>query len=399
MLSSVVPSAAVAAPDSYLLTTSTANPVGALVPFDTVNPTGADLNAGVPISGTGGERILGIDVRPADGRLYGVSEVSRLYAIDPATGSAAQVGAPGAVGLDPFTGVFQGVGFAFDPVSDLLRVVEDDGLVNGQDDNFVVNPLTGVFTQQSDLGGGATDVDISGLAYTNPFAGAGQTTLYGIETNQPVGGNARLVVIDPPAAGTLTNVDANANGLGVAVGGQEMGFDIDRNTGRASATLLVGGIYSLYQVLLGVADGGNGSGDALLVGPVASGAAQATIPGFRVRGFAMAPPPAPAGPPASPPAAPPAADTTRPNTRIGAGPKRRTRARKATFRFSSTEPGSRFQCKLDKKPWKSCRSPKTYRRLRLGPHVFRVRAFDLASNMDASPAVKRWRIVRTRRPS
>lgn len=292
LLTLAVPTSAVAAP-AYLLISTTAVPGGALMPFDTDNPTAANLNARVTITGTGGERVLAIDSRPPNGVLYGISEASRLYAINPATGSATQVGAPGATQLDPFTGVFQGVGFDFDPVADLLRVTEDDGLVNGQDDNFSVNPNTGVFTQQSDLGGAATDVDIAGVAYTNNAAGASQTTLYGIETNQPVGGNSRLVVINPPAAGTLTTTDSNANGLGVAVDSQEMGFDIG-DANRAFAALSSGGVFAMYRVNLAVADGGNGTGDATLIGVLGSAAAQSAIPGFRARGFALALPAPPA---------------------------------------------------------------------------------------------------------
>jgi len=397
LMAIAAPVTAVAAP-AYLLISTTGTPAGALVPVDTDNPTAADLNAAIAITGTSGERVLGIDVRPSNGVLYGLSEASRLYTIDPATGSATQIGAPGATTLDPFTGVFQGIGFGFDPMTDLLRVTEDDGLVNGQDDNFSVNPITGLFTQQGDLGGAGVDVDISGVAYTNSF-GAAQTTLYGLETNQPVTGNSRLVVINPVATGALTTLDSNANGLGLTIASQEIGFDIVSDPNRAFATLQPGGstLYALYRVDLGVADGGTGTGDATLIGVLGSGATQEAIPGFRVRGFAFAPPPPPSSPPPSPqplsqPPSPPR-DTAPPNTRITRGPAGATKAQQAKFRFASTEPGSRFQCKLDKKAWKSCRSPKTYRGLQLGAHTLRVRAIDTAGNVDPSPAKKQWKIL------
>jgi hypothetical protein len=66
--------------------------------------------------------------------------------------------------------------------------------------------------------------------------------------------------------------------------------------------------------------------------------------------------------------------------------------RKATFRFASGEPGSTFSCKLDEKKFRPCTSPKTYKKLRPGNHVFRVRARDRAGNLDATPAVKRFKI-------
>ena len=66
--------------------------------------------------------------------------------------------------------------------------------------------------------------------------------------------------------------------------------------------------------------------------------------------------------------------------------------RKATFKFASSEPGSKFACKLDVKSFKPCASPKTYRKLAPGKHVFRVKARDRAGNVDRTPTVKRFRI-------
>jgi hypothetical protein len=66
--------------------------------------------------------------------------------------------------------------------------------------------------------------------------------------------------------------------------------------------------------------------------------------------------------------------------------------RKARFRFASGELGSTFSCKLDKKRFRPCASPKTYKKLQPGRHVFRVRARDRAGNLDATPAVKRFKI-------
>jgi hypothetical protein len=62
------------------------------------------------------------------------------------------------------------------------------------------------------------------------------------------------------------------------------------------------------------------------------------------------------------------------------------------FRFVSTESASSFQCKLDRRAWTVCQSPKPYRALAKGLHVFRVRARDRAGNLDQTPAARRWRI-------
>ena len=86
-----------------------------------------------------------------------------------------------------------------------------------------------------------------------------------------------------------------------------------------------------------------------------------------------------------------APDTTSPQTRI----RRitiRHRRHSATFRFSSSEAHSTFLCKLDRRRFRPCRSPKAYRNLRPGRHTFKVKARDGAGNVDQTPAVRRFRI-------
>jgi hypothetical protein len=89
---------------------------------------------------------------------------------------------------------------------------------------------------------------------------------------------------------------------------------------------------------------------------------------------------------------PPPADKTAPLTRITRGPSGPTSSHKATFRFASSEKGSTFYCRLDARRWRLCSSPKVYRGLIKGRHVFRVYARDKAGNADTTPAVRRWRI-------
>ena len=116
------------------------------------------------------------------------------------------------------------------------------------------------------------------------------------------------------------------------------------------------------------------------------------------RAMSAPPPPPPPPPPlVTPPAPPPPAvaprDTVAPNTRMTRAPARRTTSRTARFRFVSSERGSTFRCKLDRRAWRACSSPKTYRNLRPGWHTVRIRARDAAGNTDATPALRRWRIV------
>jgi hypothetical protein len=74
--------------------------------------------------------------------------------------------------------------------------------------------------------------------------------------------------------------------------------------------------------------------------------------------------------------------------------KKKVKGRTAKFKFVSNEAGSAFQCKLDKGKFKPCRSPKKYKRLKPGKHVFEVRAIDAAKNKDKTPAKRRFRISR-----
>jgi hypothetical protein len=98
----------------------------------------------------------------------------------------------------------------------------------------------------------------------------------------------------------------------------------------------------------------------------------------------------PAAPPLSPPAiAPP--DGTPPETTIEKTALRAA-TRTVTFWFSASEPAQGFLCRLDKADFKPCGSPRTYKRLKPGRHAFRVRAVDLAGNVDGSAAVASFRV-------
>ena len=100
-------------------------------------------------------------------------------------------------------------------------------------------------------------------------------------------------------------------------------------------------------------------------------------------------PPAPTPPPTSPaPSAQalllsPPSDITPPKARITKAPPAKSTSTTANFKFNSDEAGSSFMCKLDKKAFAGCRSPKTYKKLKPGKHVFKVKAVDPAGNVSA----------------
>jgi hypothetical protein len=83
-----------------------------------------------------------------------------------------------------------------------------------------------------------------------------------------------------------------------------------------------------------------------------------------------------------------------PQTTLKRRPAQRSRDRTPTFRFGSDESGVAFECKLDGKPFRSCRSPFTTRRLPLGRHTFRVRARDASGQPDPTPAFDAFRVLR-----
>jgi Ca2+-binding RTX toxin-like protein len=97
------------------------------------------------------------------------------------------------------------------------------------------------------------------------------------------------------------------------------------------------------------------------------------------------------------PEPPPPADTTPPRTTITRHPPNlvwaRTRRRRVAFAFASSEPGSRFRCRLDRRPYAACTSPRAYT-VGLGPHTVRIVAIDAAGNADPTPARFDFRVRR-----
>ena len=201
-----------------------------LVQFDASTP--ATVTTIGDITGLGqNETLVGIDFRPRNRVLYGVSQDStntgRLYTINTTTAVATLVGTLTSGGT-PI--VLDGTEFGvdFNPVPDLLRVISS----NGQ--NLRINPNNGVTIVDDALNpadaGGTQRTGVTGAAYTNNVAGATTTTLYDIDTI-----NDTLVIQNPPNNGALNLVGP----LGVNVNAIN-GFDISGTTGVAYAAVLTG---------------------------------------------------------------------------------------------------------------------------------------------------------------
>jgi len=222
-----------AAPIAYGLTDD-----ARLVTFKTATPNTLDAN--VAISGlASGERLLGIDIRPKDGLLYGMSSTGRIVTIDPATGAATVKATLAADPTDttaPYTAI-TGTAFAvdFNPVADRLRVIGNTG------QSLRINVDTGATTTDGALNRAGLAPVVTAAAYTNSYAGTTATQLFDIDTT-----SASLALQNPPNDGTLVNVGL----LNVAVAG-DAGFDIAGGAnGLALAALrtTAGGPSALYRI-------------------------------------------------------------------------------------------------------------------------------------------------------
>jgi len=231
-----------------------------LLSFDSATP---GMLSGVQITGLrAGERLIGIDFRPATGQLYAVGTVTSastttgmLYRIDPVTGVALKV-ATLSVALNG-----NSFGVDFNPVVDRLRVVSNSG------QNLRINVDTGEAIVDTPLAYAAGDVNfgrtpgVAGAAYTNSVAGATSTTLYDIDAAL-----GTLVVQNPVDSGTLTSV--GSLGVGTNLFFQAVGFDISGMSGVAYAVLPVDigdpFAFDLFTVSLN-------TGAASLVGRVSTG--------------------------------------------------------------------------------------------------------------------------------
>ena len=156
------------------------------------------INQSQRIGGLGsGERILGIDFRPADASLYAVTSEGRLYVVDTESGEAtlkSELGADAADTSEPYAGLDGDVfGVNFNPVADRLRVVSDSG------QNLRINVDTGATSTDASLNPGAPS--IAAAAYTNSFSAACRTRLLVIDASSD-----ELFLQDPPNAGTLTKL-------------------------------------------------------------------------------------------------------------------------------------------------------------------------------------------------
>lgn len=74
-------------------------------------------------------------------------------------------------------------------------------------------------------------------------------------------------------------------------------------------------------------------------------------------------------------------------------PPKRTRRSTAQFAFSASSDGATFHCKLDERPFHRCHSPRRYKRLAVGRHVFRVFAESSDGKTRSAAATFPWKVL------
>ena len=142
-----------------------------------------------------GESLLAIDFRPANGKLYGITDLSRLYVINLPTGVATQVGSGSfSPALPP--GVID-IAFDFDPVADLIRLVTPNLRLN-PDTGAVVAVDSPLAFATGDPNAGLTP-SVSAAAHSNNVSGA--TTLY-VLTNLNFSGAPSILATQGSLGGT-----------------------------------------------------------------------------------------------------------------------------------------------------------------------------------------------------
>jgi trimeric autotransporter adhesin len=219
---------------------------GRLVSFTMQNPGTFIIDTAVT-GLQGGESLVAIDVRPADGQLYGLTSAGRLVPVDPTTGVAgagltltanpADVAAPVYAGL---SGTRFGMDFhAFD---DLLRIHSNTG------QSLRVVTASGSVSQDTDLQAamGFNPPQVIGTAYNNSYVGGGSTVSWVIDA-----GNNR-VMRHASVGGTMEFI-GGATGVDIVTGGIQAEGDMDVAGGEnglvLAALLPVGATQSvLYRI-------------------------------------------------------------------------------------------------------------------------------------------------------
>ncbi|HSJ67654.1 MAG TPA: DUF4394 domain-containing protein [Anditalea sp.] len=190
------------------------------------DPTSPKMNT-VKLNGLlSGEKVVGLDFRPANGALYAITDKSRMLTVNTANGSVNEIGS--GLGFDGKT-----YGFDFNPTVDRIRLVSNTG------QNLRLHPDLGtVAVVDGTLN--PHNPEVNAAAYTNNFPGAQSTILYVLDSK-----DHKLYKQDPPNDGTLVPIGATELSFEA-----NNGFDIGGNSNQAYALLKVDGKTGVYTINL-----------------------------------------------------------------------------------------------------------------------------------------------------
>lgn len=178
------------APQDLVLVALTAD--GRLILFPAERPGEATVRVPAGLD----DVLCGIDDRPSDGRLYGVTTSSEIYTVDAGSGATHRVSTL----TRPFDGEARS-GVDFNPATDRLR------LVGGEGQNLRVNVDVGATAVDGALAYRAGDRNfgarpaIAAVAYTRNLPGTALTEMFDIDHALDV-----LVRQDPPNDGQLETI-------------------------------------------------------------------------------------------------------------------------------------------------------------------------------------------------
>ena len=144
----------------------------------------------------GGAKLVGIDVRPADGKLYGVTPDGAIVTVDATNGKWEK---KSQISEKLPTGVTFSVDF--NPAADRLRVVTSGGMslrINVEDGKTTVDGQLKYADADANKG---KSPRVIAAGYSNSFAGTKETALYDIDA-----ATGTLVKQAPPNDGTLNTI-------------------------------------------------------------------------------------------------------------------------------------------------------------------------------------------------
>ena len=193
-----------------------------------------------------GAKLVGIDVRPSDNKLYGVTAEGDIVIIDAKTGKwtaksklSEKLPANAMIAVD------------FNPVADRMRIISSTGMslrVNVEDGKATVDGSLKYAESDANKG---KQPQVTAVAYSNSVAGTKETALYDIDA-----ANGMFLKQAPPNDGIVTSLGA----LGVTISGP-IAFDIwTDGKGGNVGYLLANGVMHTVDI---------SSGAAKAVGPIA----------------------------------------------------------------------------------------------------------------------------------